>query len=287
VISNRRGIALVGALALMTMLGLLVVGAVAATSIAQRVESLAASGPQYAAAADYAVASALDQPPASLADLPFGQTAVWATGDATVAATRLAGGMIWLVAEARSARDDGAGRRANLVARFATAGLPPMAALTARGSIQAGADVIVTADSAGEPDCFSLPAGPAIQTSDSATLFDRAWQRALLDSAPTVRHARGDTVVAGGVFSGVLLVDGTLTFDGVVDLTGLVIAGGRIQTARPGLSLVGAMVSRAPGAAAIDLGGASIRYSPCAAALALRRAAALRPVRGRAWAEVF
>jgi hypothetical protein len=199
----------------------------------------------------------------------------------------LKGGVVWLVAEARSSGEDGGARRANLIARFTTAGVPPTAALTARGSIALGADVVVTSDSAGDPDCFAVPAGPTIQTTDSAALFELGWQRAVLDSAPTVRRVRGDTVVAGGTFSGILLVDGTLTFDGPVDLTGLVIVGGGIRTLRSGLSLVGAMVSRSSSAAAIDVGGAVIRYSPCAVALALRRAAAVRPVRGRAWAEVF
>ena len=128
--SSRRGMALVAALALMTMLGLLVVGAVAATSMAQRVEHLATAAPHYAADADYALTSVLDAPAVALSDLPFGQTTTWVNGTATIAATRIGGGVVWLVAEARSLAQDETVRRANLLVRFGTAGIPPAAAFT-------------------------------------------------------------------------------------------------------------------------------------------------------------
>ncbi len=296
--TSRAGIALIGALSLMTLLGLMIVGAVAATTIAQRTERLSWSSAPLAAAADFALASVVGNPAMyGVADLPFGETrlvvpqSAGAAGAVSVAATRLRGGIIWLVAEARSSSADSAYRRINLLARFATAGPAPSSPATARGPIVFGSGVSIAADTTGDPDCARPAAAPPVQTTDSASLFQLPWQRAALDSAGEgagVRHVRGDTTLSSGEFAGILIVDGDVTFDGDVQITGLVVASGRIRTIRPGLRLAGAMISAATGPQpAIDVDNAWIRYSPCAVSVVLRRAAALRTVAGRAWSELF
>src|SRR5262249_34500217 len=71
---NRRGIALPSALALLGLLGLLMAGAVASTTIAQRATRMSLTDGSLSANADYALASALTEPATyGLADLPLGQ----------------------------------------------------------------------------------------------------------------------------------------------------------------------------------------------------------------------
>src|SRR6185437_7174125 len=103
-IQCRRGIALVAALALMTVLGLLVVGAVGSVVAAQRSTELARVDAALDAAADYGVGTVLADPRGyGLADLALGRAQSYSIplvegGTAAVTATRLPGGIVWFVA---------------------------------------------------------------------------------------------------------------------------------------------------------------------------------------------
>jgi len=117
-----------------------------------------------------------------------------------------------------------------------------------------------------------------------------AWQRALVDSSPSIVHVLGDTTISGGTFDGVLVVDGNLTIRGSLAGTGLIIARGTIDVALGSINLTGAMLSFATpptGRYAIDVADGIIRYSPCTILHAWRRSLSLRSVRHRGWAEVF
>ena len=103
-------------------------------------------------------------------------------------------------------------------------------------------------------------------------------------------RVHGDTTIAGGTFDGLMIVDGALTITGPFAATGLIVARGPIVTTGGGFALTGAMLSFAKppsGEYALDLGGASIRFSPCVVARAIRRSVTLRPVRERSWSEFF
>ncbi len=292
---NRHGIALLSALSLLTLLGLLIAGAVASVTVAHRATRVALLDGSLSADADYALMSVLGESATyGLADLPLGQARTFDVPPGagigvltSVSATRLPAGLLWLVAVASIDGYDRGARRANLIARFPVAGAPPAAPIVARGGVALAADVTITPDGGGDADCAVTTSPAPLQTSDSVALFQTARQLAVLDSAPGVRHVRGDTTITSGTYNGMLLVDGTLTIDGPFVLIGLVIARGAIRSSH-GLTVVGALISQAAGPLpAIDLAGANIRYSPCATALALRLAAPPRSVRGRAWAEMF
>lgn len=291
---NRRGIALLSALSLLALLGLLVAGAVASASIAQRASRLALMDGPLAADADYALAAVLANSASyHLEDLPLGAASTLdvalPSGDgvrATVGVTRLPNGLLWLVASSSISGAERGSRRVNLIARFPLAFSPPAAPIVARSVATLAPDVVVLSDSSGDADCFAAPSTVPVQTADSSVVFATARQLALLDSAPGVVHVRGDTTIVGGSLTGILLVDGILTVDGPFTLTGLAIANA-IRSTR-GFSVVGAVVGQAVGATpSVDLAGATIRYSPCTVSRSFRAAGAPRAVRGRAWSELF
>jgi hypothetical protein len=124
---------------------------------------------------------------------------------------------------------------------------------------------------------------------DSNSYFLTRWQRAMLSStAVGVRRVSGDTTIAGGVFDGILLVDGAVTVAGPWIVTGMVAAGGPIRALAGGLNVTGALLSAYAGPGrAIDLSGAAIRFAPCVVAAALRRVSSPRLVRERSWAELY
>jgi hypothetical protein len=309
----RKGIALFLALGVMTVLGLLVAGAAAVTMLAQRSSRLVKTDASLDAADDYALSSVLADPAAyRLSDLPLGVASTFSVdvrGDgrvtATVAATRLPKGVVWLVAQGSDAVDFGQ-RRFNVVARFPSPGSLPGAGLVAHGSI-AARDAAFDVDTARDADCASttppsvivgsgatadLPSGVRADVSadaaDPATYYLTARQITLLDGGFGVVHVRGDTTIAGGSFDGVLVVEGALTITGAYQVTGLVVARGPIVATAANLTVVGSAMSlAAPPAVAIQLGGATIRYAPCTVARAFRRAVLPRPVRLRSWAELF
>lgn len=292
--SNRSGVALVSALSLLALVGLLFAGAVAVATTAQHAMRVSLPDGALLGAANYSIGEVLADPVRfGLADLPFGiarEEAVSVPGvpfiRASVRATRLSNGVYWLVGKAMTMDADSARRRVSVVARTAWLGPVPVAPLIARGPTALALDVTVLNDTVGEPDCHVSAAPAPLRTDDSSTVFDGAGQWSALSSAPGVRFVRGDTTISSGSFDGILIVDGQLTIDGLVDLRGLVIARGPIRSS-VGLHLTGAMVSQASSSPAIDLHGATLRFSPCLVQRLLRRASPIRAARGGGWVELF
>jgi hypothetical protein len=309
---------LLAALAVLALVALLVVGSVATTVLAQRSSRLAHSDALLTAAADYALDVVLGDPTGyALADLPYGTARTFdvavpgsAQISATVAATRVRAGVVWLVASSTLDGVDQGTRRVNLIAHFTSIGPLPSAAIVSRGRVALASDVALRADTATEPDCgaASLAAdlilAPGVEVdgagtahvayeqsaSDSATYFITDRQLAALSGASPFVHVRGDTAIAGGSFTGILVVDGSLTITGPFVANGLVVARGRIDAKSGGLTVVGGLMSFAAptdGTPAIDLAGASITADGCAIARAFRVAFPPRPVRDRSWAELF
>jgi hypothetical protein len=302
----RAGIALFAALATMAVVALLVGGMVATSTLAQRSSALTHADAELGAAADFAIASALDP---SLADLPLGvsQTINVGGGRTTsiVSATRLPRDVVWLVAESRTTGALVARRRVNLVARW---NIPraPSAPIVSRGHVRLGPLVVFASDTSPGADCrvpagrprVMIAPGAAITSTDSvfahtdssASDSTTFYLGAPLDTVSGITHVRGDTTIAGGRIDGILMVHGRVILTGSVTVTGLVIATGAIDTRGARLELEGALLSyetfRA-GHFAVDLGEAVIRDSPCVVARAWRRILPLRAAKGRSWAEIF
>jgi len=313
-IQCRRGIALVAALALMTVLGLLVVGAVGSVVAAQRSTELARVDAALDAAADYGVGTVLADPRGyGLADLALGRAQSYSIplvegGTAAVTATRLPGGIVWFVAALGAGGPDSGRRMINLVARFPSIEPVAPAAIVARGGVVTSDAVAFSVDTATDADCadrspsadvivapgsstslgFGQRAAVSTVAGDSASYLLTAPQRAALDSGVpgSVVHVRGDTTIAGGAFDGVLIVDGSALVAGPFALTGLLIARDSI-TASDGLAVRGAMMAYGSSQVGVRLSGGVIEYSPCQIARVLRRAVRPAPVRGRAWGELF
>src|SRR5215208_5858250 len=234
---QRRGIALVIALALLTLLGLLIAGAFASSTLGERSSRLTQSDAQLAASGDYAINTVLGDPRSyGLADLPFGEARTFdvsipnASGiRAVVSATRLRAGILWLVADVTMAGIDQGQRRVSVVARFPSLANIPPAGLVSGGNVIARESVVFVTDTSSDPDCTVLSIADVIvapgatatvgdstrvvvqsSAADSASYFLTSRQLAAFDSAPTVVHARGDTTI-GGRFDGILIVDGSLT----------------------------------------------------------------------------
>lgn len=311
----RRGVALAAVLGLMALLGILIAGAVAASGAAQRTARLSQTDAVLSASADYSLSVTLASWQESLlADLPLGvprtieTTAPQTTPvPVTVTTTRLPDDVLWLVADARASGVDPGRRRFGLVARFAVPGRVPPAGIVARGNVVLAAGVRAIVDTSGEADCAAHSDAPAVLTApgaivtsadsvrsdvsaraaDSATYYQAAWQRTLLDSAIAVRHVLGDTTIAGGSYQGILQVDGTLRITAPFSATGLVIARGSIG-ASDSVNITGALLSFATSpATAISLSSGTIQYAPCVVARVLRHASPPRPVRERSWSEIF
>src|SRR5205814_970777 len=85
--------------------------------------------------------------------------------------------------------------------------------------------------------------GVLMSAADSSTYYMKSRQLAMLDTNATVVHVRGDTTIAGGTFSGVLLVDGSMTVSGPFTATGLVIVRGSIKAVTGGFALSGAVMA--------------------------------------------
>ena len=312
---TRRGIALFAALALTAVIVLLVAGATAASRSDQRASRLARTEAVLTAAADYALAIVTrDASSLALADLPLGTpTLIDAPIDGApdvrvaVAVTRLPAGVLWMVADASAATDQGR-RRVNLVTVFPWVGRV-FAPVVTRGDVDIGPGVAFLADTSTDPECASLVGRPIVvapsasvsgidssmiaassSALDSATYFLTGRQLAVLDASGRVVHVRGDTTIESGSFDGILMVDGNLTIAGPFAATGLVVARGSVNATAGSFSLVGALMSFAPknsSVAAIKFSGVTIRYSQCAVDRALRRAVNPRRVSQRSWAELF
>ncbi|MEP6494115.1 MAG: hypothetical protein ABJF01_15635 [bacterium] len=314
---TRGGIALFAALALMALIGLLVAGAVASSVAAQRSSRLTVTDAMLTAAADYALGTVLADPAEfRLADLALGQAVALDVpaldgGEVrvVVSATRLPGGVVWLVANATADGVDQGHRRVNLVARFPNIGALPDAPIVARGGVELGTNVVFQSDTSRDAECVRassvdvMVAPGAIVTggdsarvavrpiaADTATYYLSTSQLALLDSGKIVVHVRGDTTIAGGVFDGILIVDGSVTITGAFSATGMVIARGRIVAPNGGFALTGNIFSFASpsnGDPAIKIFAGTIRYSLCSSSRALRHALQPHPVKERSWSEMF
>lgn len=288
--------ALVAALALMTVLGLLVVSAVGTVVVAQRSAELLRADATLGADADYAIGTVLGDPAYGLANLPLSTPRRYAVSLssgalARVTATRLPDNVLWLVAERGAAPPDSGRRLVNLVARFPWLGPVPPSPLVARGGVVATEALDLRVDTATDADC-AVAGPPALLSTvvaDSDAYLLTARQHAALDSAvgtSAVVHIRGDTTLGGGAFNGLLIVDGSVTITAGFTLSGLLIARDSIVAAS-GLAVHGALMAFSSSPGAIRLSHALIEYSPCQIALALRRATRPAPARGRAWAELF
>jgi hypothetical protein len=313
---GRAGVALFAALAILALVALLAGGALASFRLASRSSRFANTDAVLTAAADFAVTSvAMNAVQFGLDTLPLGVARNVApippstnSVTPTVVATRLAGGVVWLVADATQGGIAGGHRRINLVMRWRSPGQLPPSALVARGDVRLAAGATFSVDTTGDADCravpsadVTVPAGAVVTqvsgtsvssaptAADSTTYMLTSSQIAQL-TGPGVTHVAGDTTIAGGVFQGILIVDGVLTIAGPYTVTGLIVARRSIVATSGTLVVTGAMLSFAlsqTSVPAIDLGPSNIRYSRCAIAAAIRRAVPLRPVRERSWAELF
>ena len=292
VIGERAGMALPAALALLTLLGLMIVGAVASTWLSQRTTRLRQNDPLLTATADFAAATVIAASDSfGLAGLPYGVPRTFtiptpppARATATVVVTRLAGPLLWITAGAALTDLERGQRRIALIARFPSPGPVPSAALVTPGQVTLGAGVALSADSSGDPDCRA--AALVAHPTDSASYYLTAPQLALLDPSTAVYHVRGDTTIADGSFSGILIVDGNVLITGAFDMNGLLVARGRVDVTGA-LAMNGALMAFAPGPSAIHVAGGFVRYSTCPIGHIFRTLGAPRPVRHRSWLELF
>jgi hypothetical protein len=312
----RDGVALFAALAVIVLVALLVGGALASLRFASRSSELATTDAELTAAADFALTSVVSNARALGLDtmsLGVGHTVPLPPSSAngvvtTVVATRLTGGVAWLVAEATQTGLARGRRRINLVARWQWPGAAPPAPLVAKGNVHL-ASVTFVPDTTGDAECRGSQSadvavapgasvGPTAGTSvlstpvagDSAAYLLAPGQLAQFAVGGGVIHVMGDTTITGGVLQGILIVDGALTITGPFTVTGLVIARRSIVATSGGLVVTGALMSFAPvqtSVPAIDLGPSIIRFSRCVISAAFRRAVPLRPVHERSWAELF
>ena len=308
---DRRGVALVAALLLISFIALLITGSLSASTIADRAATLALIDARLMSAADFVIHAPLASPTAyGLTRLPLGiATPIDVPSpdrdvEAHVSVTRLPHGVIWLVAEVAVPRVDQARRRVNLVASYASAMPVPTAPIVSRGDVRVGSDAVFTLDTTGDVDCRGLPQAfamlapggtaenvPSIiddaRAADSTTYGLRASQLATL-RGPGVVHTRGDTTISG-TFSGLLIVDGNLTLSGPFTATGLVIARGRVDAGSHHFAIRGAVLSFAIPVSqpAMNLGDASIEFSPCIIQETLWNVSILSAVKYRSWQEMF
>lgn len=316
----RDGIALLVALSLLALLGLLVAGSFAAIVLSSRTSRLAQVDARLDAAAEYALwAPVTDWAAWDLAGLGVGatrsrQVSVPAAPDvrATVSAMRLPRGALWVVADARSSFGEEGHRRLNLLLRLPVSEPLPEAAIVSRGDVRLGPGVRIGMDSAQAHDCASpsaadvaLAAGatltvatdagaPPITSLVSSAAGDSAVYRlrgkgwSALAGGAGVSIAPADLAISGGTGSGVLLVSGRLTITGPFSYSGLIVALDGVQ-ASAGVSISGALLSfRPPGApASVDLTESTLVYAPCTVRYALESLFAPRRAGERSWADLF
>jgi hypothetical protein len=315
-VRGRRGMALVAALTLITLLGVVVAALVASSVTAQRAIRLGQSGATALASAEYGASSIIADPAGyQLASLPLGVTRRFVIGvtqtsavQVDVGVTRLPRGVVWMVADAAVAGIDSSERRVNLIARFPDVAPLPAAAIESRGDVSLASDVTIGTDTTGEADCAarsdapnvvtapgaSVSAPPAVRSvtgaiaADSNSYLLTGHQRSILATNVGVAHVAGDTTIAGGSFDGILLVDGALTITGPLVVTGLVVASGPVRVSGGRLSVTGALLSAYAGPGrALDLNATILKFAPCVVAFRLRAATRPQRVRERAWSEVF
>ena len=309
----RPGMALVMALTLIALLGLAIAGGMAHTVASQRATLLSQNAALLDAAADRALGTALGEANVyGLASLRLGETRAIDIDVAdtpqlstTLDVTRLAGGVLWMVAAVTFRDDASAGRRVSLVARFPSVGAPPRAGIVARGSLELGNEARFTVDTTQDGDCATgsgaaaivapgalvrAPTGLRVDTDavarDTATYFLAPAQLSLLAS-PGVAHVTGDTTITGGTFDGILIVDGSLTVRGTFAASGLIIVRGGIDASDAVFTLRGALLSFNASGVSTILTAVSVEYSPCIVARVMRVALSPRVIRLRSWSEFY
>jgi hypothetical protein len=102
-------------------------------------------------------------------------------------------------------------------------------------------------------------------------------------------YVKGDAMVASsGYGQGILLVEGDLDLSGGFYFYGIIIARGKVTSSGTGAHVTGAVMARD---ADLDrntvVGNSEVQYSGCAIDYALKGAASVKPLRDRAWTEVF
>ena len=318
--SDRDGIALLVALSLLALLGLLVAGSFAAIVLSSRTSRLAQVDARLDAAGEYALwAPVTDWDAWDLAGLRVGATrsrlvSIPAAPDvrATVSATRLPRGALWVVADARSTVGEEGHRRLSLLLRLPVSDPLPEAAITSRGDVRLGPGVRIGMDSAQARHCASPPAAevalaaggtlavvddagsPAIASLVSSAAGDSAVYRlrgngwSALAGGMGVSIAPGDLSISATTGSGVLLVRGRLSITGPFSYSGLIVALDGVQ-ASGGVSISGALLSfRTPGSpASVDLTESTLIYAPCTVRHALESIFAPRRAGERSWADLF
>jgi hypothetical protein len=314
---ERRGVALFAALMIISLIALLIGGAVATSTMAQRSNESSRSDASLMATADYAVYGVLSGPAASsFADLPLGRNTTYSVNlppsppiTATVSATRLPDDVLWLVADAELLGRDAGRRRVNLVARWRPLLPLPVSPLMARGSVRLRGGLVVAGDTASDAECaatsfasVTVSPGSLVTSADSvssatdpragdpAHYAQTDWQLRALENASGAIHVRADTQISNSSFQGVMIADGSVSIVGPFTLKGIIVARGPIVSSTNALSITGAMLSFAvpsAGQFAIDVAGGVVRFSPCVVARELRRVAQLRVVQQRNWTEIF
>jgi hypothetical protein len=314
---DRLGVALFGALSLLTLLGLLVAGAFASTLLDRRSARFVHTDAELSAAADYALHAALGEwDVGGFADIPLGETRSTSSVipdnsmKATVTATSLPNGALWLAATITSAFGNEM-RRVNVTARFPFVAFQPDAALTAAGDVMLGPDVRFAVDSTGDKDCARAPigdlvmapasqldladtTGPPITVTRSNTASDSAHYLLGVDllnrrRASRVIYVAGDTTISGGSASNVLFVAaGSIRITGPFDFSGVMIAGRGVDATLGDTRIRGAVLAfGAPGAIALRLSRATVEFAPCITMRALKMAHGPHRVRARGWAELY
>lgn len=313
---RRSGVALISALGVLTLLALLLAGAIASATAAQRASQLSNADAQLGAAADFALTSVLSTArERELDTLPLGRAQSFAIVvpsngtpiNATVSATRLPDNLLWLVADATLNGRDRGRRRLNLLVRWQPLMFAPLAPILSSGAVRLRENVAFSRDTASDADCANDASTDVIvptagfvtsddavnvvvdaRAADSINYLLASWQRRALVGAPGVVHVSGDTTITSGALEGILIVDGALAIDGSFNVKGLVIA--RTVVARGAFALEGALLSFASSADAllsIDLTNVSLHFDPCRVARVLRRAISLKTVHERSWSEIF
>jgi hypothetical protein len=162
-------------------------------------------------------------------------------------------------------------------------------------SLAASATIRLTPGSAISPVPRELE-GRCLESTDNWGEPSRDTTSLCTNRTPIV-YASGDLTVFGGRGQGVLIVDGRLRMAGPLRFSGLIVARGGIEAESDGVEISGVVLSAAtatshgprgpPGASIALPFAATLRLSLCDARYGMASRMRARPVRLRAWAEVF
>lgn len=266
-IRPRHGLAIVTAIALVSLIAILAVAILSLTSRVKQRSSLALRDVQLDGAASFGLSAILLE----WRSRSLGGPAVGSTGEfmvvvpgspvsVTAYVTRISREILWGVAEARAA--DGSSRRENLILRQPIPDIDSVVAEDSSNVTMLGALAI---DSIARTADFTMPAGAA-------------WV-----ARGGVVHALGDLTIEGGDGEGILIVEGRLSIVGPLDYYGLIIARGGIA-ASGGARLTGCY--RASGGPP-SMVGLMVTPSVVAVQTVLSKVLVPRPVAGRRWADLY